>query len=83
MTEQEAEKLAIEAAQALDLKSDPAFQRAVLLTRSEALNGLAKANPDDGATIRTLQAEIKAIDGLCQKLADAITRAPRATRVVA
>lgn len=56
------------------LRVEPAFQQAVLNLRREAVDALISADPDDGAVIRTHQASIKAIDGLCGELAAMIRR---------
>lgn len=77
------EQLAIAAAEADRLRQDPAFQRAVLSLRADAVNALVSVDPTDVETIRTKQAEIRAIDGLCQEIANAILRAPRKPMAVA
>ena len=64
-------------------KSDPAVQRAILSMREEAIKALIATDATDVETIRTRQAEIKAIDGFCQELANAILRAPRKPMAVA
>lgn len=64
-------------------KSDPAVQRAILSMREAAITALIATDATDVETIRTRQAEIKAIDGFCQELANAILRAPRKPMAVA
>jgi len=64
-------------------KSDPAVQRAILSMRDAAVRALIAADPTDVETIRTKQAEIRAIDNFCQELATAIMRAPRKPLAVA
>ena len=77
------DQLAQIADDAMRFKSDPAVQRAILSMRETAINALIATNPTDVETIRTRQAEIKAIDGFCQELANAILRAPRKPMAVA
>lgn len=77
------EKLALHAAEALDLKSNPAFQRAVLDARQTAIIDLIGCDPTDVEKIRTCQARIRAIDDLCTELATAIIRNPRKPQAVA
>jgi hypothetical protein len=77
------EQLAQIADDAARFKSDPAVQRAILSMRDAAVKALIDASPTDVETIRTRQAEIKAIDGFCQELASAILRAPRKPMAVA
>ena len=93
----EAEKQAIaEAAEAANrLRNDPAFQAAIVSLRASKvaemereqanvinamLNGMPANNIE---TVRTLRAEIKAIDGICQEIANAVLRAPRKPMAVA
>ncbi len=69
-----------EAAIAADrLRTDPAFQRAILAMRKSAVERLVSVDPDDGAAIRTLQANILAIDSLCEQIATAIMRGKERT----
>lgn len=93
----EAEKQAIaEAAEAANrLRTDPAFQAAVIslkaskvaeMEREQAnvINAMLSGMPANNIeTVRTLRAEIKAIDGICQEIANAILRAPRKPMAVA
>ena len=66
------------------LRADPAFQRAILALRKDAVEALVGVDPDDGATIRSEQARIRAIDALCDELATVIMRgAVRVGAVVA
>jgi len=78
-----ADQLAVIAEDANRFKSDPAVQRAILSMREKAINALITTEPTDVETIRTRQAEIRAIDGFCQELANAILRAPRKPMAVA
>jgi len=64
-------------------KSDPAVERAILSMRANAIRALIDTDPTDIETIRTKQAEIRAIDNFCQELATAIMRAPRKPLAVA
>lgn len=77
------EQLAQIADDANRFKSDPAVQRAILSMREEAIKALIATDATDVETIRTRQAEIKAIDSFCQELASAILRAPRKPLAVA
>lgn len=77
------DQLAVIAEDANRFKSDPAVQRAILSMREKAVSSLIATEPTDVETIRTRQAEIKAIDGFCQELANAILRAPRKPMAVA
>lgn len=77
------DELAQLAEQANRFKSDPAVQRAILTMRDAAIKALISTEPTDVEGIRTRQAEIKAIDGFCQELANAILRAPRKPMAVA
>lgn len=78
-TPEQLEQAAIEAER---LRTDPAFQRAALAIRKDALEALASCNPEDASTIRNNQALVRAIDGLCGEIANAIMRAPRKTLTV-
>lgn len=80
MTPEQLEQIA---GQATRFKSDPAVQRAILSMREAAVKALIVTEPTDVEGIRTKQAEIKAIDGFCQELANAILRAPRKPLAVA
>ena len=82
MTEQ-TQQLAIAAAEADRLRTDPAFQKAVLDYRAGVVAALVTTDATDTDAIRARQAEIKAIDGLCQELANAMLRAPRKPMAVA
>lgn len=77
------EQLAIAAAEADRLRQDPAFQSAIRELRSNAIEALVNADATDTASVIARQAEIKAIDGLCQELANAMLRAPRKPMAVA
>lgn len=77
------DQLAVIAEDAIRFKSDPAVQRAILAMRETAVKALIETEPTDVESIRTRQAEIKAIDGFCQELASAILRAPRKPMAVA
>jgi hypothetical protein len=63
------------AEQAERLRTDPVFQRAIGEARKRRVEALIAARPDDAETIRTIQADIKAIDGLCNEIANEILRA--------
>lgn len=95
MTEAEKQAIAAAAEAANRLRNDPAFQAAVASLRTSKvaemereqanvinamLNGMPANNIE---TVRTLRAEIKAIDGICQEIANAILRAPRKPMAVA
>lgn len=77
------DELRIAAAEADQLRTNPAFQSAVLEYRASAIAALIATEPTDADAIRARQAEIKAVDGLCQGLANAILRAPRKPMAVA
>lgn len=68
----EADKVA--AVDAERVRQDPAFQKAVLAIRKKALETLANVDATKVDEIRTLQAQIRAIDSLCTELADTIIR---------
>lgn len=68
------ETLALNAAEAEQLRTNPAFQRAVVAIRKNALEALATVSPTDEDAIRTNQARVRAIDTLCQEIADEIIR---------
>ena len=68
------ETLALNAAEAERLRTDPAFQRSVTAIRKNALEALATVHPTDHEAIRTNQALIRAIDTLCQEIANEIIR---------
>ncbi len=65
------------------LRTDPAFSAAVLAVRKDAVTALISTPADNMQENLRLRAEINAINGLCQKIADAITRRPRVTKPVA
>lgn len=77
------DQLAQIADDAMRFKSDPAVERAILSMRATAVKALIDADPTDIETIRTKQAEIRAIDNFCHELANAIMRAPRKPLAVA
>jgi len=94
MTEQEKLAVASAAEEANRLRNDPAFQAAIRLLRASKLaemereqaiviTSMLNGQPASIETIRTLKAEIKAIDGICQEVANAILRAPRKPMAVA
>jgi len=62
------------AEQAERLRTDPAFQRAVVEIRRQAVEALVKADPVDADAIRAQQARINAIDALCGEIANEILR---------
>lgn len=74
----EADKIA--AVDAERLRQDPAFQRAVLTIRKNALEALVKIDPVKVDEIRNTQAQIRAIDNLCTELADTIIRGTPQTK---
>lgn len=76
-------ELELAAAEAERLRIDPAFQQAVTDLRKQAVERLVAADASNTDEIRTIQAEIKAIDGLCGQIAGAILRAPRKPMAVA
>lgn len=78
-TRDELEQEAVEAEQ---LRTDPAFQRAILAIRKEAVEALIGCDATDADAIREKQALIRAIDGLCGEIANAILRSPRKTLAV-
>lgn len=77
------EQLAIAAAEADRLRLDPAFQNAIRELRAKAIDALVETDATDTSAIIARQAEIRAIDGFCQELANAIIRAPRKPMAVA
>lgn len=94
MTEEERQEIASAAADAERLRNDPAFQSAILSLRASKLGEMERAQaavitamlngqPANIETVRTLKAEIKAIDGICQEIANTILRAPRKPMAVA
>lgn len=83
ITSEEAQRLAVAAAEADRLRQDPAFQNAIRDLRSRAIEALVVADATDTDAIRARQADIKAIDGFCQELANAMLRAPRKPMAVA
>lgn len=84
MTEAEKQEM-VDAAIAADrLRTDPAFQRAILAMRKVKVEALIDADSTDAEANRKLRAEIAAIDDLCGEIAMTITRGmPRATGGVA
>lgn len=75
MADSEKQKI-IDLALAADrLRTEPAFQQAILSMRRDAVEALVAANPTDADTIRMHQANIRAIDNLCGELAWMITHA--------
>jgi hypothetical protein len=85
MTEAERTALATATAEAERLRTDPAFQAAVLATNKRfrdelkaaeaaVINALLNGQPANIETVRTKQAQIAAIDTLCQEIANAIIR---------
>lgn len=94
MTDEERQEIASAAADAERLRNDPAFQAAILSLRASKLNELEReqatvitallnGQPTNIEAVRTLKAEIKAIDGICQVIANTILRAPRKPMAVA
>ena len=77
-----AETRALNAVEAERLRTDPAFQRAVVAIRKNALEALVMVDPSDQEAIRTNQAMIKAIDNLCQEIANEIIRGAHQGRVL-
>lgn len=73
----------VAAAEADRLRQDPAFQEAVLAYRRREIELLIKADATDADAIRTHQANIRAVDGICAELALAIAAAPRKPMAVA
>jgi hypothetical protein len=83
LTEQEKLDLATHAQDAERLRTDPAFQRAILAMRKEVMEALLAL--DEGsetylADNRRLRAEVKAIDSLCGQIANAIQRGTQIIR---
>lgn len=64
----------IAAVDAERLRQDTAFQRAVTTIRKSALEALANVDPAQADEIRTIQAQIRAIDNLCTEIAATIIR---------
>lgn len=62
------------------LRLEPAFQRAVLQLRKDAVDALIAVNPNDPNAILKHQAEIRAIDGLATSIANEIQRGTVRTR---
>lgn len=56
------------------LRTDPAFQRAIVQMRKEAVDQLIETPVSDIENNTRLRAEIKAIDALCGQIAIAIQR---------
>ena len=94
MTEAEKQEIAAAAEDANRLRNDQAFQRAIISLRASKLNALEREQANlitallngqqaNIEAIRTLKAEIAAIDGICQEIANAILRAPRKPMAVA
>ena len=95
MTEAEKQAIAEAAESANRLRTDPAFQAAVISLRASkvaemereqanVINAMLSGMPANNIeTVRTLRAEIKAIDGICQEIANAVLRAPRKPMAVA
>lgn len=94
MTEAERLEIAAAAEDANRLRNDQAFQAAIrslraskvaAMEREQAsiIAALLNGQPANIETIRTLKAEIAAIDGICQEIANAILRAPRKPMAVA
>jgi hypothetical protein len=94
MTEAERQEITAAAVDAERLRNDPALKRALLSLRASkvsemereqanVITALLNGEPANIETVRTLKAEIKAIDGFCQELATAILRAPRKPLAVA
>jgi len=88
MTEAEKQEIAAAAEDANRIRNDQAFQAAIRNHRASKLNALEReqatvitallnGQPANIEAIRTLKAEIAAIDGICQEIANAILRAPR------
>ncbi len=74
MTEAEKQELADAAIAADRLRTDPAFQRAILAMRKDKIEALIDAAATDEEANRKLRAEITAIDDLCGEIAMTITR---------
>ena len=68
------EQARIHAAEAKDLRESPAFQRAVLGGKQRLLLKLADTDPLDTEQLRTIQANIRALDLISEMLADEIIR---------
>lgn len=68
------DKLKLAAAQAQQLRIDPAFIAATQEARQFALEALMAIKPSDTQAIRDAQARVHAIDDLDQALASAIIR---------
>ena len=64
----------IHAAEARQLRDTPSFQRAMFAARQRWLEELAITDPLDTEKLRTLQANLKAIQALDGMLADEIIR---------
>jgi hypothetical protein len=82
MTITEQEKLDLETAahDAERLRTDPAFQRALMAMRKEAVETLIATDAASVDAIREAQAQVKAIDSLCGQIATAIQRGTQITR---
>lgn len=83
LTEQDKLDLETAAHDAERLRTDPAFQRALIVMRKDAVEALLAL--DEGtetylADNRRLRAEVKAIDALCGQIAVAIQRGTQITR---
>jgi hypothetical protein len=65
---------AIAAAEAKQLRDDPAFGRAVLAVKQRLLVELSTVDPLDTEKIRSNQASIRAIDLLAEMIANEIIR---------
>lgn len=71
MTKDEIETAYLEAER---LRTEPAFQAAIIELRKKALEKLASIDPTKADEIRDAQATVRAIDGITTELANAILR---------
>jgi hypothetical protein len=74
MVDRPSQDLKIKAAEAQQLRDNPAFQRSVLNARQRLLASLAVIDPLETQSIIQIQAQIRAIDLLAEMLADEIIR---------
>ena len=74
MQKPDLEKIKLHAIEARNLRDNPAFERAILGAKKYCLDALATVDPLDTEEIRTIQANIRAIDLLAEMIANEIIR---------
>ena len=68
------EQVRLHAAEARQLRDNPAFQRAVTSARQRLLEQLLEVDPRDPEALRKIQANVHAIDMLAEMIADEMIR---------